>query len=265
MPKISITDINDPRLSIYQEVRQTNLTRWSGKFIAEGWRVVERLMRSSVGIESILVSERRCDEMAGLFLQLDSEIPVYILDQKTAEILVGYNFHAGVLAAGIRPPQASLEDLIQGGSIPLRLVWCPGLNSPENLGTIIRLAAAFGAKGVLTGPSAPDPYSRRVVRTSMGNIFSMPIREVSDPFADVTWLKEHGGYEVYATLLSESAIPLEKVVPAKRALLIFGNEADGLPLEFQELADHAITIPISSDVDSLNVSHAASIALYHFR
>ena len=260
---VRIEEITDSRLAVYQEVRQTNLTRWSGRFIAEGWRVVERLIASDLEVESILVSERRGEEYGPFFDRLAPDVPVYLVEQKAAEGLVGYNFHAGVLACGKRPANASLDDLVRDKSE--RLVWCPGLNSPENLGTIMRLSAAFGVIGVLVGPSAPDPYSRRVVRTSMGNLFSLKVREVSQPLEDINWLKREAGFTVYATVLSDKAIELDQIPPAERSLLVFGNEADGLSEEFRQLADTELIIPMSPGVDSLNVSHAASICLYHFR
>ncbi|WP_459555733.1 TrmH family RNA methyltransferase [Lacunimicrobium album] len=294
MPIVRIDDVTDERLAVYQEVRQTNLTRWSGRFIAEGWRVVERLIASGLEVESVLISERRGEEFGPFFDRLAPEVPVYLVEQKAAEGLVGYNFHAGVLACGKRPGNATLEELVEGRRAlqgkpavahedknalvqPVahgvgterektgRLVWCPGLNSPENLGTIMRLAAAFGVSGVLVGPGAPDPFSRRVVRTSMGNLFSLQVREVANAVQEIEWLKREAGYQVYATVLSEKAVDLDQVVPAERSLLVFGNEAEGLSEQYRKLADVEIVIPMAEGVDSLNVSHAASICLYHFR
>jgi tRNA G18 (ribose-2'-O)-methylase SpoU len=278
MPIVRIDDVTDERLAVYQEVRQTNLTRWSGRFIAEGWRVVERLIASDLEVESVLISERRGEEFGPFFDRLAPEVPVYLVEQKAAEGLVGYNFHAGVLACGKRPGNATLEELVEGRRALLgkpavphesqtggRLVWCPGLNSPENLGTIMRLAAAFGVSGVLVGPGAPDPFSRRVVRTSMGNLFSLQVREVANAVQEIEWLKREAGYQVYATVLSEKAVDLDQVDPSARSLLVFGNEAEGLSEQYRKLADVEMVIPMAEGVDSLNVSHAASICLYHFR
>lgn len=275
MPIVPIDNVTDPRLAIYQEVRQTNLTRWSGRLIAEGWRVVERLMASTLEVESVLISQRRADEYAPFFGRLAPEVPIYVVAQKAAEGLVGYNFHAGVLACAKRPANVSLEELWDAecqlthkdsaAAQRRRLVWCPGLNSPENLGTIMRLSAAFGVTGVLVGPGAPDPFSRRVVRTSMGNLFSLQIREVVSPAEEIAYLKQAAGFTVYATVLSEKAMALNSISPAHRSLLVFGNEADGLDETYRRIADVEVMIPMSAGIDSLNVSHAAAICLYHFR
>ena len=149
-----ITDIHDPRLDVYRSVKKTNLTRWSGQFIAEGQKVVERLLASRFKTHSVLLSERK----VGL-LPEGLNVPVYVVADDLAQQLVGYNFHAGFLACGERPSELSIDRLMNEQSSPL-IVACPRITDPENLGTIIRIAAGFGATGILIGAQSCDPFSR---------------------------------------------------------------------------------------------------------
>ena len=137
--KHSITSLDDPRLDAYRNVRQTNLTRWSGRFIAEGKLVVQRLLASDLAVDSVLVSDRRPDALSSVSR---GDVDVYVVPQNLAEQLVGYNFHAGVLACARRPPPASLE-LFAARTGRLTWVICPKITGPENLGAIIRLCHGF--------------------------------------------------------------------------------------------------------------------------
>jgi TrmH family RNA methyltransferase len=81
---------------------------------------------------------------------------------------------------------------------------------------------------------------------------------------DLRQLRDEHAVRVYATVLDEKAEPLSAVKPPIRAALMFGNEAQGLDAHWIEQADQAITIPMGLGTDSLNVSVAAAIFLYHF-
>src|ERR1700686_2300332 len=95
----NVAHLDDPRLEPYRNLKATNRTRWSNQFIAEGSLVVERLLASRFKVQSVLVSQR-------LLRQLPADIsagcPIYSLEHALAEQLVGYAFHTGVLACGLR-------------------------------------------------------------------------------------------------------------------------------------------------------------------
>lgn len=255
-----MTDLNDERIACYQELRDANRFRGAGRFIAEGWRVVERLLNSDLQIDSVLISERRQELFADRFAD---RAEVFVMPQKQAEQLVGYNFHAGVLACAVRPEFASLEQLRGPHGL---IVCCPQIHGPDNLGSIIRLMRGFGADGLLLGTESADPYLRRVVRVSMGTIFGLPIGRSNSLPQDLLILKE-SGYRIIAA--EESAhsqpLPLPQVMASfPRQVLILGNEAEGVAPELLELCDAIFHIPMQPGVDSLNVADAAAIFLYHF-
>ncbi len=164
MPRHLITSLDDPRLEPYRNLKDTNRTRWAESFIVEGEKLVRRLIASRFPVESILLGERFESEFRP---DVPEETAVYVLPDKLIEPLVGYKFHRGVLACGRRLPGPDLAELAPPGK-PLALIICPEVQDPENLGSILRIASAFAADGVLVGRGSADPFSRRVLRVSMG-------------------------------------------------------------------------------------------------
>jgi len=283
MTIIPVDSLADPRLEPYRSLKQTNLTRDSGLFIAEGKLVVERLLASRYAVRSVLLSERRLP-----LLPLLPELPrrdgldVYVVSEAAARELLGFDFHAGVLACGIRGTPATIEDLPLGTESlstdcadgvdelcancpePLLCVACPQMTDPDNLGSLIRLARAFGVAGLLLGHGCCDPLSRRTLRVSMGNAFELPLVESRDLAADLRRLQRRG-FTVTATVVSPEATPLHATARSPRDILLLGNEAHGLGPEWVALADRRVTIPMHSGVDSLNVTLAAGICLHWLR
>ncbi len=132
-----------------------------------------------------------------------------------------------------------------------------------NLGTIMRSAAAFGYKNLAIITPGVDPYDPKTIRASMGAVFHLDIAT----FPSITdYIQDYADKrKFYAFILNPGATILGDVKPAKNYSLIFGNEAAGLPKDFiEQTGAEAIFIPQNDAVDSLNLSVAASIAMYQF-
>ncbi len=265
MPLVRITSLSDPRLDPYRSLKQTNLTRDSGRFIAEGKLVVERLLASRYAVDSVLLSEHRLP----LWEQLprSGDPPVYVVSEETACQLLGFHFHAGVLACGLRGPRPTVQDLLPllPAAEPHLLVACPHMTDPDNLGSLIRVARALGVGGMLLGHGCCDPFSRRTLRVSMGNAFELPIVESRDLAGDLLCLRREHGFTVTATVVDPESQPLHQVRRVPRDVLLLGNEAHGLDSRWRSLCDREVTIPMSTGVDSLNVTLAAGICLHWLR
>lgn len=258
---IPLDTLDDPRLADYCSLKATNLTRWSGRLIAEGRVVVERLLESRLKVHSLLVMESL---VSTLDLPIGDDLPVLVLPDDLAKELVGFDFHQGVLAAADRPKPLSLESLFANAPPRWTMAACSRVTDPVNLATIIRLCTAFGASALLLETGCADPFSRRTVRVSMGNVFRLPIFELPDLKNELMTLRKQHDYSLFATVLDEHAEPLDAVQPAPRSIVIFGNEHDGLESDWIEVCDRKITIPMRGGTDSLNVAIAAGIVLYHF-
>lgn len=262
MPDIPITSLDDPRLAPYRDVKTKRAEAREGRFIAEGHRVVERLLSSRYSVESILATDRRrhlldCVDLRGA--------PVLLLPEDLASELIGYQFHGGIMACGTRRPGPAIGDLFPAATADSAelVVVCPRITDPDNLGGLMRLCRAFGAAALVVGPPSVDPFSRRVLRVSMGNAFHLPIVQPPDLAATLSDLKA-AGFELAATLLDPAAVPLATMSRPRRLALLLGNEADGLEPEWADRCGHKVLIPMALGTDSLNVTVSAGIFLYHF-
>lgn len=260
MTVIRLTDHNDPHLDIFRNLPTTKTERKVGRFLAEGMWLVRRLLESGWAVESLLVDEQRLDEIGR---PIPDAVSVYVVPRGTAERVVGFNFHRGVIACGIRPPRASVRDLEGLEQREWLVPVCVEIQDPENLGSILRNAAALGAQAVVLGPNCADPLSRRVLRVSMGAPFFLPIAYCDDLQADLRWMRSSYGCSLCATVLAEDAERLHQVARDERMVLLFGNEGHGLPPQWHQWADRRITIPMSPRADSLNVAVASGIILHY--
>ncbi|HWL73078.1 MAG TPA: RNA methyltransferase, partial [Burkholderiaceae bacterium] len=109
-----------------------------------------------------------------------------------------------------------------------------------------------------------DPFSRRVLRVSMGAALRVPILQATDALAELKCLQNHWGVEAIATVLDSDAEQLQSAQAGDRLALVFGAEASGLPQEWIEACDRRVAIPMAPGTDSLNVATATGIFLYHF-
>jgi tRNA G18 (ribose-2'-O)-methylase SpoU len=260
MPRIFVSSPDDPRLSDYQQLNERNLIRQSGRFIAEGDKVVERLLASRYEVASLLADESWADRLQPL---LPPDTPVYVAPQALIEQTIGFNFHRGVLAAGRRGNPLRLSDVLTGLGPKSTIVVCHDIHDPSNLGTLIRTAAAFGVSAILLGRECAYAFSRRVLRVSMGAVLQIPVIESSDLHADLRLLGELG-FEIVATVLDPTAKLLREAKRGDRLAILFGSEGHGLGESWLAHCSQRVTLPMHGNVDSLNVAVASAVFLYHF-
>jgi tRNA G18 (ribose-2'-O)-methylase SpoU len=261
MPVIPIDSLADPRVAHYRNLKDRELERRGQRFIAEGEYIVRRLLASDFTTESLLLADRRVSEIAPL---VPDDVPVYCVPNALMNEILGLKFHSGVMACGLRKPPATLEKIVPIDKKHLTLVICPEIANAENIGSMIRIAAAFGADAMLSGEKCHDPFWRQSVRVSMGTIFSLPLLHSQDLHQDIQRLKSEWGVQFAASVLDPSAEPLSTAARPAKFALMFGNEAQGLTDEWIAACDRKITIPMHWGTDSLNVAVATGIFLYHF-
>jgi tRNA G18 (ribose-2'-O)-methylase SpoU len=196
--------------------------------------------------------------------------PVHAASEEELAGLAGFPFHRGVLAAARRRAMPALRDMspsIPGvaSSAASRLVVLPATIDPENMGSIMRSAAALGWDGILLGPGCCDHLSRRSLRVSMGAAFSLPTLRMSGP-AELAALAA-SGWSLAAAVLDPGATPLRDWRAPERLALLIGNEFEGLGPEWLSFPDRGVeatrlTIPMDPGSDSLNAAAAAAVFLY---
>jgi tRNA G18 (ribose-2'-O)-methylase SpoU len=258
-----VESLDDPRVALYRNLKDRELERRGRHFIAEGEHLVRRLLDSDFPIESVLLAARRVAEIAPI---VPAHVPVYVVAQSLMNEILGLKFHSGVLACARRKPALAqtLDAVVPRDKARLTLVICPDISNVENIGSLIRLAAGFGADAMILGERCHDPFWRQSVRVSMGAIFRLPLLQTDDLARDMRRLREEWNVEMVATVLDSSAESLERATRPEKIGILFGGEAQGLERRWLELCDRRVTIPMHHGTDSLNVAVAAGIFLYHF-
>ncbi len=137
------------------------------------------------------------------------------------------------------------------------------IQDPGNLGTIIRTAAAAGVEGLWLSEDCADLESPKVLRSSAGQWFRLPMSVRSDLKTDVAIAKRQG-MQIIATVPTATQTYWE-IDFSRSSLILIGNEGAGLSAELIELADVQVTIPLAVGVESLNVAIATALMLYEAR
>ena len=228
-------------------------------FIAEGRILVEDLLAASRAGRMKVVSVAATTAAAPAVRDL---LPpgTELLVAPAAELsaLAGFPFHRGLLACAAVPEPPPDQDL----SKVRRLLVLPRLHDTENLGLLLRSAAALGLDGVLAGPG-PGLWTRRSVRVSMGAVWRIPVWRTEDPWPALAhWKAAESGSEVVAAALAQEALDARSWAPGPRCALVMGPEDTGLDPRQLALCDHTVTIPMASGMDSLNVAAAGAILMF---
>ena len=259
---VEINNINSPELEPFRDIRSKNWTQASGIFIAEGPLLVEAALQSDYQIQSVLFDRKYYQRFGHL---LPEGALGLLVDHEKVEQIVGYNFHRGILACGLRKQEKHLStDLEMRAADDETLVGIYGVQDPENLGAILRSCAALGVSRVLLGPGTADPLARRALRVSMGYSLLLDFYRTREVVSDLVRLKEGISILRIATDLSGDSLPLETTKRDGPVLILFGNERYGLPSEILENVDVHVRIDMTPPTDSLNVGVAAGIVLHHF-
>jgi tRNA G18 (ribose-2'-O)-methylase SpoU len=276
MPVIRIGHFDDPRLADYRSVSDAELLRRRNRFVAEGRLVVGRLLESGHRVESILLNDASFRALEASLSRVQQDLPVYICGTDEFAAITGFNLHRGCLALAERPMDRPLGDVLRRADLLLVL---EGVADADNVGSVFRNAAAFGASVVLS-ETCCDPLYRKAIRTSMGSVLRTPYARMGDWPHDLAALKSEG-FSIVALTPRADAIDLarcgrrqlrpstrsgrpELVEGHQRLALLVGSEGPGLTAAAEAMADICVRIPMSADVDSLNLATATGIALYYF-
>ncbi|MGG1686134.1 TrmH family RNA methyltransferase [Pseudalkalibacillus sp. NRS-1564] len=216
-------------------------------YIIEGPHIVEEAAKAEASITELIVTEGT-DLSAYPF----KELPVvYTVTEKVMQELTHTETPQGIMAVCkmVEP------ELPRHG----KLLLLDAIQDPGNLGTIIRTADSAGYDGLLLGHGTVDAYNSKVLRSTQGSIFHLPVIK-GDLVTEVQKLKE-AGMLIYATEVS-GGTPYQELDSSSQFAVILGNEANGVSDELQRLADVNVYIPIYGKAESLNVAVAAGILMY---
>ena len=268
--RIRVTAVEDPRLSDFRIVSDPALMRGRGLFVAEGRLAVERLLASRFRARALLLIGAALDGLEPALAArapADRALDVYLADSVQLRRITGFRFHRGCLALGERPEDGSDDGELPPVGPGRPLVALEGVSDPDNVGSIFRNAAAFGASGVVLSPACADPLYRKAIRTSMGTTLQLPFRVAREWPGTLGRIREAGA-RIVALTPAEPATEIEAFVrrgSAGAVALLLGNEGDGVSRAALDLCDEQVRVDIEPAVDSLNVATAAAIALQRLR
>jgi tRNA G18 (ribose-2'-O)-methylase SpoU len=258
--KISSLDL--PELAPYRSLKRSAAHEKLGIFVAEGDKVLHRLLDSEFTVVSVLLLEARLAEFEPrLRTRPEKDIAVFVCERAVMDELVGFEIYQGVLAIGKIPRLRSLETILAASPRPRLFVAMDGLSNAENVGALMRNCVAFGVSALLAGETCSSLFLRRTVRNSMGAVFKLPVLEPSNLVRTLHDLRTHGVRCIAAHPHTDKQV-LSQADFTGDCCVVFGSEGHGISKEVLAACDEAVAIPMANDVDSLNVSAAAAVFLY---
>lgn len=236
---------------------QGKIRRREGRFLAEGFKIVQEALRSSWGIDYFLV---RADK-AVLWQPLLSAMTgkgIYELTEAEWKRISQDKESEGVAALMTMPRIRSCQEISPEAESRLLLLY--QVRNPSNLGAIIRSAHWFGVKTVLISEDSVDFTHPKVIRASMGSLFHLEIMDSVDFPQALQDLERH--YTLLGTTVRDGVPP--HPVHEKPSAILLGSESHGLPEELLSRADEQWCVPRLGDAESLSLPQAAAIILYEW-
>lgn len=252
-----IVDFGDPDLGPFRTMRNQFGHLGGGVFVAEGEKIVRRLLDSDLEVLSVLVPSRWRPVFEPLLEARPERIQLFVGEKDVLTRLTGFSMFQGVLGLARVPRPVGLDSLWGGEMSPL-LAALDGLTNAENVGTLIRNLAAFGGRGLVVGETSSHPYLRRSVRSSMGSIFRTIYHESQDLVSTLKSLRNLG----VRCLAAETGFGAPAIwdEDLKGPLcVVFGAEGDGVRPCVRDACDGTVEVPMYPGVDSINVANAAAV------
>ncbi len=259
---LRIESLADPLLSPYLTLRRTSDHEKQGIFVAEGEKVVARLLESKHEIVSVLITEDWLEQYKDGLEGRKERIEVFIGSKSLLNAIVGFHLHQGIMAVAKIPETLDLDAAVQQSTRPLLFVAVDGLTNAENLGVVVRNCTAFGVQGLVVGETSSNPYLRRAVRNSMGTIFKLPVVDTSDLASTIGTMQTRYGIRVIAAHPRASRQTVDTPDFSGDCCIVLGSEGSGISEQVRSACTEAIAIPMELGVDSLNVSSASAVFLY---
>ena len=266
---IEISDFSDSRLDLFARLTEGQLRRRQeseqGIFIAESPKVIERALNGGYTPVALLMEQKHIEGDGAPIIARCPEVPVYTASRQVLEALTGFALTRGVLCAMERRALPSVEELLQNAR---RVAVLEGIVDPTNVGAIFRSAAALNMDAVLVTPTCCDPLYRRAVRVSMGTVFQVPWTKIGD---DHTQWPHPGlerlqalGFKTAAMALRDDSVSIDDagLLSEDKLAIVLGTEGDGLANDTIANCDYTVKIPMSHEVDSLNVAAASAVAFW---
>lgn len=215
-----------------------------GRFVSDGTKLLQEALRFCPGLETVILSD-------GVEAEVPCDVRLVRVPEDVMASISPMAAPQGAMFVCRKPPNPLF--------VPKKgMILLDGIQDPGNLGTILRTADALGVPAALLEGCA-DPYSHKVIRSSMGAVFRTPP-------VQTTWEKarnalKSAGIPTAAAALNSRAESLRRVDPGGMAVVI-GSEGQGIRREILEQVDRTLIIPMAANCESLNAGVAAAIVMW---
>ncbi len=248
-------------LTLARDLRRRKSRERRSLFVAEGVRAVEELLASPIKVKGILAAPQLDGAQRGAELRqriAASGIESAAVTEAEFRSAAETESPQGVLAI-CEVPEPRLDEFV--GRASLRILVLDAVQDPGNVGTILRTASALGVDVTAALPGTVDLWNAKVVRAAMGASFRHPVLHVSlEVLQDFL---ERNAIEFWGA--DTAGAPVEAASAPSRLAIAVGNEGAGLSSSVRDRVTRLVSLPISGQVESLNVSVATGILLYHLR
>ncbi|GIN71309.1 23S rRNA methyltransferase [Bacillus sp. J14TS2] len=248
-----IQSTKNEKVKLWKKLLSKKFRDQTGTYLIEGEHLVQEAFKTNEIVE-VIIQEGK--EFAHEWKTDDHKIPVVLISKEVSEQISDTKAPQGIFA--VCKKRITKADFTKH----FRFLLMDGVQDPGNIGTIIRTADAAGVDVVILGEGTGDLYNPKVIRSAQGSHFHLTIESGNL----LKWLKQIQQNEVpvYGTALEE-AVNFQTAAPTESFALVVGNEGAGVSKEILEKTDKNLYIPIYGHSESLNVSIATGILLYHLR
>ena len=246
--------ITSPANERLKHARRVREGREPDLIFIEGERLVAEAVQTKLTLHTAFHLPEPTERAAGLLAEITC--PRYAVSEAVMTTLSDTVSTQGLIVLAERP-QATIDNALSTGSLFVAL---DAVQDPGNAGTILRSAEAAGAVAVIALKGTVDLFASKVLRSAMGSAFRLPL--VADVTIDELLAAcAQRGIQVVATA-AEAEVSYDEYDWRQPALLLLGNEGNGLQRELLERADVRVSIPLRPTVESLNVAAAAAVFLF---
>ncbi len=249
---------NDRVKRLTKLVRDASFRRETSFFVAEGERLCLEALKAGCVPTEFYVTRKALEKYpeAAEALELASSLS-FVIDDKIADAVSDTTGPQGVFCL-CRIPEPRVASIEPGG----RYVALDRVQNPQNLGSVVRTAEAFGLDAVIVSGGC-DLYNPKALRASMGSILRFPVISADDLVTQLEMMKKMG-IKAYASVPDRDATPVYDIDRLGGAVAVIGNEGSGIDDAVIACCDERFTIPMKGVTESLNASAAASVIMWEF-
>ena len=251
----TINSIKHEKIVLARSVKTQKGRCQNEKMLLEGEQIIDWALERGIVLDYLLYTESERDTVESKYLP--KGIPAYQVSNGIQKKVTDRNYATPILGVGKIPDTKKVH--------PSNfIVVLDDIQDFGNMGTIIRTCQAFGITNIISTSNSNDLYNRKTIDASRGNVFSTDFFQFDGSAETIEYLHEHDYQIVVTSPRGDQLQSLIELEPRPVALII-GNETNGISTAFQENADFLIQIPMTDNVESLNVGVATGISIYELQ